>query len=147
MRVITRCWRGLSLLHFAVGAMLWALVIPRFSTLKRAYWVSLLLGAAGFASVYFLHDQYMLFVSFILIGVAWGAILALPFTFVTNALKDHIGTYLGLFNCAICLPQIVAAATGGVILKCLGGSQAAMMLVAAVLLVLAAASTSLVKEK
>ena len=140
-------WVGVLFAVEAVGAMLWALVIPRFSTLKRAYWVSLLLGAAGFASVYFLHDQYMLFVSFILIGVAWGAILALPFTFVTNALKDHIGTYLGLFNCAICLPQIVAAATGGVILKGLGGSQAAMMLVAAVLLVLAAASTSLVKEK
>ena len=140
-------WVGVLFAVEAVGAMLWALVIPRFSTLKRAYWVSLLLGAVGFASVYFLHDQYLLFVSFLLIGVAWGAMLALPFTFVTNALRDHIGTYLGLFNCAICLPQIVAAATGGVILKGLGGSQAAMMLVAAVLLVLAAASTSLVKEK
>ena len=140
-------WVGVLFAVEAVGAMLWALVIPRFSTLRTAYWVSLLLGAAGFASVYFLHNQYLLFISFLLIGVAWGAILALPFTFVTNALKDHIGTYLGLFNCAICLPQIVAAATGGVILKGLGGSQAAMMLVAAVLLILAAASTFTINEK
>ncbi len=140
-------WVGVLFAVEAVGAMLWALVIPSFSTLKRAYLVSLLLGAAGFASVYFISDQYLLFISFLLIGIAWGAMLALPFTLVTNALRDHIGTYLGLFNCAICLPQIVAAATGGIILRCLGGSQAAMMLVAAVSLLLAAASTSIIKEK
>ncbi len=140
-------WVGVLFAVEAVGAMLWALVIPRFSTLKRAYLVSLLLGAAGFASVYFISNQYLLFISFLLIGVAWGAMLALPFTLVTNALRDHIGTYLGLFNCAICLPQIVAAASGGVILRCLGGSQAAMMLVAAAALLLAAASTSIIKEK
>ncbi len=140
-------WVGVLFAVEAVGAMLWALVIPRFSTLKRAYLVSLLLGAAGFASVYFISDRYLLFISFLLIGIAWGAMLALPFTLVTNALRDHIGTYLGLFNCAICLPQIVAAASGGVILRCLGGSQAAMMLVAAAALILAAASTSIIKEK
>lgn len=140
-------WVGVLFAVEAVGAMLWALVIPRFSTLKRAYLVSLLLGAAGFASVYFISNQYLLFISFLLIGVAWGAMLALPFTLVTNALRDHIGTYLGLFNCAICLPQIVAAASGGVILRCLGGSQAAMMLVAGAALLLAAASTSIIKEK
>ncbi len=140
-------WVGVLFAVEAVGAMLWALVIPRFSTLKRAYLVSLLLGAAGFASVYFISNQYLLFISFLLIGIAWGAMLALPFTLVTNALRDHIGTYLGLFNCAICLPQIVAAASGGVILRCLGGSQAVMMLVAAAALLLAAASTSIIKEK
>ncbi len=140
-------WVGVLFAVEAVGAMLWALVIPRFSTLKRAYLVSLLLGAAGFASVYFISNQYLLFISFLLIGIAWGAMLALPFTLVTNALRDHIGTYLGLFNCAICLPQIVAAASGGVILRCLGGSQAVMMIVAAAALLLAAASTSIIKEK
>lgn len=139
-------WVGVLFALEAVGAMAWALVIPRFSTLKRAYAISLVLGAVGFASVFFIGNQYVLLLSFLLIGVAWGAMLALPFTFVTNALKDHIGTYLGLFNCAICLPQIVAAALGGVVLQGVGGSQAAMMLVAAGLLLLGAASTSLVKE-
>ena len=43
--------------------------------------------------------------------------LAWPFTILTNALNgEHIGTYLGLFNCTICLPQIVAALLGGLIL-------------------------------
>ena len=139
-------WVGVLFAVEAVGAMLWALVIPRFRTLKTAYVVSLLLGAAGFASVYFIHSRWLLFASFALIGVVWAATLALPFTLVTNSLKDHIGTYLGLFNCSICLPQIIAAATGGAVLKLVGGSQAAMFIIAAVLLVFGAASVFIIKE-
>ena len=139
-------WVGVLFAVEAVGAMLWALVIPKFKTLKQAYAVSLILGALGFASVFFIHNQWLLFASFAFIGVVWGAMLAIPFTFVTNALTHHIGTYLGLFNCAICLPQIVAAALGGGVLGAVGGSQEAMFLVAAALLVCGALSTFLIKE-
>lgn len=140
-------WVGVLFAVEAVGAMLWALVIPKFKTLKNAYTVSLLLGAVGFASVFFIHNQWLLFGSFLLIGIVWGAMLAIPFTLVTNSLTDHIGTYLGLFNCAICLPQIVAAATGGVVLRLVGGSQGAMFLVAAGLLVAGSACVALISEK
>ena len=140
-------WVGVLFAVEAVGAMLWALVIPKFKTLKRAYVVSLLLGAAGFLSVFFLHDKWLLFGSFLLIGVVWAAMLAIPFTFVTNALTDHIGTYLGLFNCSICLPQIIAAACGGALLRLIGGSQAAMFIIAAALLVCGAACVGFIKDK
>ena len=141
-------WVGMMFAVQAIGSMLWALLIPKFKNIKTAYVVSLLLGAVGFASVYFIHDQYVLFVSFLLIGAAWAAMLAIPFTLLTNALSgDHIGTYLGLFNGTICLPQIVAAACGGLLLKAVGGSQVSMFVVAGVLLVLGAASVYLVKEK
>lgn len=139
-------WVGVLFAVEAVGAMLWAFAIPRFKTLRQAYTVSLLVGAAGFLSVFFLHNQYLLIVSFLLIGVVWGAMLAIPFTFVTNALSDHIGTYLGLFNCAICLPQIIAAAFGGLILNLVGGAQVNMFIAAAVLLVCGAFATLLVNE-
>ena len=140
-------WVGVVFAVQAVGSMLWALVIPRFKNLKTAYVVSLLTGAAGFASVFFLHNQYALFASFLLIGAAWAAMLALPFTLLTNSLSgEHMGEYLGLFNCTICLPQIVAAATGGLVLKAVGGSQAAMLLIAGVLLVAGACSVALVNE-
>ena len=92
-------WVGILFGIQSVGSVLWALVIPKFKNIKTAYVVSLLIGAAGFASVFFIHDQYLLFVSFLLIGVAWAAMLAVPFTLLTNSLSgDHIGTYLGLFN-------------------------------------------------
>ena len=54
-------------------------------SLKLAYVVSLLIGAVGFISVAFIHNQYLLCVSYLLIGTAWAAMLALPFTLLTNA--------------------------------------------------------------
>ena len=141
-------WVGILFAVQSVGSVLWALVIPKFRNIKTAYVVSLLIGAVGFASVFFIHDQYLLFISFLLIGVAWAAMLAIPFTLLTNSLSgEHIGTYLGLFNGTICLPQIVAAACGGFVLKMVGGAQVSMFIVAGVLLALGAVAVYFVKEK
>ena len=141
-------WVGILFAVQAVGSVLWALVIPKFKSIKVAYVVSLLVGAAVFASVFFMHGQYLPFISVLRIGVAWAAMLAIPFTLLTNSLSgDHIGTYLGLFNGTICLPQIVAAACGGLILKLVGGAQVSMFLVAGVFLVLGALAVKLIKTK
>ena len=141
-------WTGILFAVQAIGSVLWALVIPKFKSIKKAYAVSLLVGAVGFASVFFIHNQYALFASFLLIGVAWAAMLAVPFTLLTNSLKgDNIGTYLGLFNGTICLPQIVAAACGGLILSFVGGGQLTMFLVAGAFLALGAFSIKLIKTK
>lgn len=141
-------WVGVLFAVQAVGSILWATIIPRFKSHKVAYVVSLLMGALGFISVGFIHNQYALFVSFFLIGAAWAAMLALPFTILTNALSgEHMGTYLGLFNCTICLPQIVAAACGGLVLSLVGGSQATMLIIAGVLLICGSFAVGLVKEK
>ena len=140
-------WVGVIFAIQAVGSMLWALVLPKFRNVKVAYTVSLLIGAVGFASVFFVTNQYVLWGSFLLIGAAWAAMLALPFTLLTNALEGspYMGSYLGLFNCTICLPQIVAAATGGLVISLVGGSQAAMFLVAAGFLVAGALCVRLIK--
>ena len=141
-------WVGVLFAVQAVGSIIWAAFIPRFKNLRLAYVVSLLIGAVGFISVFFIHNQWALFASYLLIGAAWAAMLALPFTLLTNSLKGtaHMGEYLGLFNCTICLPQIVAAALGGLLLKAIGGAQAGMLLAAGVLLILGAAAVALVKE-
>jgi maltose/moltooligosaccharide transporter len=140
-------WVGVVFAVQAVGSILWAIVIPKFKSLKRAYVLSLLIGAAGFISVAFIHNQYLLLASYFLIGTAWAAMLALPFTLLTNSLSgEHLGSYLGLFNCTICLPQIVAAALGGVVLRLVGGVQANMLAVSGVLLICGAVAVSLVKE-
>lgn len=117
-------WTGVLFAIQAVGSILWAMVIPMFRKAKVAYSVSLVLGAAGFISTYFIHDQYMLAVSFLLIGCAWAAMLALPFALLTNALTGKsLGSYMGLFNCTICLPQIIASLVGGVLFMTFGGKD------------------------
>lgn len=142
-------WVGILFAVQAIGSVIWAPILPKFTNRKVAYAVSLLLGGIGFASCAFIHDQYLLFIPFLLIGCAWAAMLAMPFTFVTNALQGygHMGAYLGLFNGTICIPQIVAAAIGGTLLALVGSVQSHMMIVAGAALVLGALSVSAIKEK
>lgn len=145
-------WLGIVLAGQAVASVIWASFLPAIEHkfgLKFAYALSIAIGAVGFAVIPFVHSQYMLFLPYALIGCTWAAMLALPFTIVTNALegRPHMGTYLGLFNCAICFPQIVAGLCGGLILGLVGEIQSNMMFVAAVSLVLGIFSVSVIKTK
>ena len=149
-------WTGVLFAVQAIGSILWAMVLPQIKNTKVAYSLSLVLGAVGFISTYFITNQYMLFGSFVLIGCAWAAMLAMPFAMLTNSLSGKaMGTYLGLFNCTICLPQIVASLVGGIILGVVGGEvvdgvqtgQIAMLVVAGVALLLGAAAVYLIKVK
>lgn len=140
-------WVGILFAVQAIGSVCWAVVLPKFKKTKLAYSLSLVLGGAGFLMVPYIHDQYVLFIPYLLIGCAWAAMLAMPFTIVTNALNgSHMGTYLGLFNGTICIPQIIAAALGGVVLSLVGSAQSSMMLVSGVLMLAGAASVSIIKE-
>ena len=142
-------WVGVLFAVQAVGSVIWAAVLPQFKNTKVAYAVSLVIGAVGFAMVPFLHDQYLQFIPFLLIGCAWAAMLAMPFTFVTNALQGygHMGAYLGLFNGTICIPQIIAALCGGIVLSLVGSHQSSMMVVSAVLLVVGACCVTVIRNK
>lgn len=142
-------WVGILFAVQAVGSVLWVVVLPQFKSSKMAYAVSLIIGGVGFALIPFLHDKYLQFIPFLMIGAGWAAMLAMPFTFVTNALQGygHMGAYLGLFNGTICIPQIVAALCGGHILWAIGSHQSDMMIVAGVLLVCGALAVTIIKEK
>lgn len=161
-------WVGVLFAIQAIGSVLWAMVIPLFKRRRKlAYSLSLVIGAIGFILTFFCTDttetsvvimkipttvaQLQLCGCYLLIGCAWAAMLAIPFTIVTNSIKEHMGSYLGLFNCSICLPQIVAAAVGGFILARFPevngvAQQPYMLVVAGVLLLLGALSVFIVKE-
>lgn len=146
-------WNGNLLAIQAIAAVLWAIVLAGFRRRKLAYSVSLLIGAAGFISVYFIHNQYVLGVSYALMGCAWAAMLSMPFTILTNALSGgNIGTYLGLFNSTITIPQIVAALCGGAILHCFPPAAngapltVGMLVVSGVLLLIGSVAVWNIKE-
>ena len=161
-------WVGVLFAIQAIGSVLWAMVIPLFKRRRKlAYSLSLVIGAIGFILTFFCTDttetsvvimkipttvaQLQLCGCYLLIGCAWAAMLAIPFTIVTNSIKEHMGSYLGLFNCSICLPQIAAAAVGGFILARFPevngvAQQPYMLVVAGVLLLLGALSVFIVKE-
>ncbi|GAK30285.1 major facilitator superfamily transporter [Weissella oryzae SG25] len=146
-------WFGILSAVQAIAAVLWSLVLTKVPNDKHkpAYALSLLFGAIGFASIFFVHTQGALIVSFILIGIAWAGMMAYPFILLTNGLEAagegaHMGTFLGLFNGSICLPQIVASVASFAIFPLLGSSFPMMLLLSGIFLVLGALAVSLIKE-
>lgn len=140
-------WVGILFAVQAIGSVLWAMVLPFFKSRKLGYSLSLVLGGLGFVSTLFFTDQHLLFVSYFLIGCAWAAMLAMPFTILTNSISGrNMGAYLGLFNGTICIPQIVAAILGGTLLRLVGGRQVDMLVLAGILLFAGAAFVFLIKE-
>ena len=141
-------WTGVLYAIQALGSVAWATILPRFKNTKMAYSVSLILGGLGFLLIPYMADKYLQIIPFLLIGCGWAAMLAMPFTFVTNALQGygHMGAYLGLFNGTICVPQIVAAICGGTILSLVGHHQSTMMIVAGVSFLIGSACVFVIKE-
>ena len=141
-------WTGVLYAIQALGSVAWATLLPRFKNVKIAYGASLIIGGAGFLLIPLCPDKMLQIVPFLLIGCGWAAMLAMPFTFVTNALQGygHMGAYLGLFNGTICLPQIVAAICGGSILTMIGSHQSSMMYVAGVSFLIAALCVTFIRQ-
>ncbi|MHC9536901.1 SLC45 family MFS transporter [Dellaglioa sp. BT-FLS60] len=142
-------WFGILSAVQSIAAVVWSLVLSKIHNDKHklAYSLSLFLGAIGFGSIFFIHSQMALLVSFTLIGIAWAGMMAFPFIMLTNALSgSHMGTYLGLFNGSICLPQIVASIASFALFPLLGSSMPKMLMISAIMLLLGAVSVMVIKE-
>lgn len=147
----TQTWVGVLNGTYPVPACIASLFIggiaARYGN-KIVYAVSLLLGAVGFAGLCLLHDQYALMLPMIGIGIAWAAILAMPYAILSRAVEPRrMGVYMGIFNFTITVPQIAIGLTGGLIVKYLFASDAsAMIALAGVFMLLAAVAVGFVKD-
>lgn len=138
-------WVGVVFGVYNGVAMLYALIIPNIAHKmgrKTTYALSLLMGAVGLFSIYFItHPTFLLF-SMIGIGVAWGSILAMPYAILAPSLPlSKMGVYMGIFNFFITIPQIIIGLFGGVVIQHFFHSQAIYAMVfAGILLVCASIS-------
>ncbi|MDF7637169.1 MFS transporter [Leuconostocaceae bacterium ESL0958] len=142
-------WFGLVQALYAAVAILVGLAFTKLTrrTRRPAFTLSLLLGALGFYLLATGTSKLTSLLAFTLLGVAWIAVISIPFTILTNALTGaHDGIMLGLFNCFICLPQMLSSALAFLLLPAMGHSMAAMFYLAAGSFLLAAGSIWLVKD-
>ena len=85
---------------------------------KKTHAISLICGGLGLISIYFIHNPDYLIVSMIGVGIAWASILSMPYAILAGAIPaKKMGVYMGIFNFFICMPQIVNALLGGLIVK------------------------------
>ncbi len=143
-------WVGVLFAIYSLFAAIYAVVIARFANRfgrKLVYMVSLFLGGVGLLSMVFIHQPNGLIFSMIGIGIAWAAILSMPYAILSKALPpDKMGVYMGIFNITITVPQIAAGLFGGLILNLLGGKAIAMLGVAGVFMMLGALSVFFINE-
>jgi len=110
-------WGGFVFAFYSITCFVVALVLARAAAAtsrKTVHSVALLCGAVGLLSVYVIHDQYMLLLSMVGVGIAWASILSMPYAMLSSSLPPaRIGVYMGVFNFFIVLPEIFAALTFG----------------------------------
>jgi maltose/moltooligosaccharide transporter len=114
----------------------------------RTHAFCLLAGAAGYASFFLLRDPQHLLVAEIGVGIAWASILAMPYAILASALPQaKLGTYMGLFNIFIVVPQLLVATVMGSIMNAFfPGEPIWTMAFAAGVMALAALATLRVRE-
>ena len=143
-------WTGVLFAFYSAVAALFSLLIPSIAKSigrKKTYSFSLLMGGIGLASMYFVHDKTILLLSISGVGLAWAAILAMPYAMLSGSLPAHkMGVYMGLFNATITIPQIAAGLLGSTIIALFGGFPMAIIVIAGVSMLIAGLAVFFVKE-
>lgn len=110
------CFSVYSIVCFAISFLLPPLAAKIGK--KKVHSISLVLGGIGLLSVYFIHNQYVLLLTMVGVGIAWASILSMPYAILAGALpSERMGVYMGIFNFFIVIPEILAALTFQPIVK------------------------------
>ena len=141
-------WVGICFAMYNGFAAIVAFLLPvlaKATSRKTTHMIALIAGGVGLISIYFITDPMMLLVSMIGVGLAWASILSMPYAILAGAVPaNKMGTYMGIFNFFIVIPQILAASILGFFTRDLFGGEAiyaivlggASMIVAAILVLL-----------
>ncbi len=145
-------WVGILFAVYNGAAAVIAFLLPliaKYTNRKITHSIALIAGGAGLASIYFIHTPGLLVLPMVGVGFAWASILSMPYAILTAALpQNKMGTYMGIFNFFIVIPQILAASLLGFFVKNVAHEQAIYALVlGGFSMVLAALLTLLVKDK
>jgi maltose/moltooligosaccharide transporter len=117
-------------------------VLAKFTSRKITHSIALVFGGIGLISFYFIKDPNLLLISMVGVGIAWASILTMPYAILTGSLPaQKMGTYMGIFNFFIVIPQILAASILGYFMRNFFGGQAIWALVAGGISMLIAAFT------
>jgi len=144
-------WVGVLFATYNGFAALAAIAIPfiaRLTSRRVAHMINLCIGGIGLISFAFIKDPGLLIFSMLAVGIAWASILAMPYAILSGALPaEKMGVYMGIFNFFIVIPQILAAAILGLVVKTVfGGDAIYALVVGGVCMIIAGASTMLVSD-
>ncbi|MEJ1973085.1 MAG: MFS transporter [Lacunisphaera sp.] len=111
--VLMAVWNGVA----ALAAFLLPLLAKRTGRVVT-HMICLVVGGLGLASVYVFRDPHWLIVSMTAFGIAWASLLTMPYAILCSVVPYRkMGVYMGMFNFFIVIPQILAAAVLGLLVR------------------------------
>lgn len=132
-------WVGILYAAQALFAVFFAILLTKLANTfgrKTVYSLSLIAGGLGYLSFILFQDPTITHVNLLItevkvpqgaigliwsmlgIGMAWAAILSMPYAILAGVLPaDKTGVYMGIFNFTIAAPQIVSGLVSGWILS------------------------------
>ena len=126
-------WVGVGFAAYNGFAALLAFLLPvlaRLTNRRITHMIALIAGGIGFISIYFISNPNYIILSMAGVGLAWASILSMPYAILTGSLPAHkMGTYMGIFNFFIVIPQILAASLLGFFVTTIAGGEAIWALV------------------
>ncbi|TQV89678.1 MFS transporter [Aliikangiella coralliicola] len=163
-------WVGIIFAAYSLFAAIFSILLTRIANLfgrKLTYSVSLLLGGIGYISFLAFQNSEIVHVNLLVtevdvpkgaigllfpmagIGIAWAAILAMPYAILSDSLPAaKTGVYMGIFNFTIAAPQILSGIIAGQILAHIFDNQAINIIVlAGVFMILGAISVYFVRDE
>ena len=148
-------WGGFTFAFYSITCFLVALALPRLAqrtSRKTVHAVALVCGGVGLLSLYLIHNQYLLPLSMVGVGIAWASILSMPYAILSTAVPpQRMGVYMGVFNFFIVIPEIVAALGFGPLIRLVFGegnpnAPLDVVMLGGVCLLTAAACVGLVRD-
>ena len=121
-------WVGVLMAVYNGVAALVAFLLPvvaRKTSRVATHVVCLIIGGVGLMSIYTFKNPNMLLVSMTAVGIAWASLLTMPYAILSSAVSHKkMGVYMGMFNLFVVIPQIVAAAVLGLLVRTVFHGQA-----------------------
>jgi len=106
-------WAGVCFGVYSAVCFVFSFALPSIARRlgrKNTHSLSLLCGALGLISVAAIHNQWLLFLTMVGVGIAWASTLSMPYAVLAGSLPaEKTGVYMGIFNFFIVIPEILAS--------------------------------------
>jgi maltose/moltooligosaccharide transporter len=124
-------------------------VIARKTSRVTTHAICLVIGGLGLMSLRWFVNPHLLVISMAGLGIAWAGLLTMPYAILSSVVPYRkMGVYMGMFNFFLVIPQIIAAAVLGLLVRTVFHGQAINALVlGGISMLLAAALMLRVKDE
>jgi len=145
-------WVGVMFFVYSAVSAITAFLLPVLAKRigrKYTHMLCLVIGGIGFLSLILIKSHNLLLIPMIAIGLAWSSTLTIPYAILAGALPaNKMGFYMGVFNFFIVIPQLVASAILGFVIKDLFHEQGIYALViGGISMIIAGFLNFIVKDK